>query len=186
MQEIIWAVQPDLIIETGIAHGGSLVYYASILELVGRVRVLGVDIEIRPENREALERHKMRPRIELIEGSSIDPIIIEKVRALAREAHKIIVVLDSNHSHLHVLEEMRLYADLVSPGSYLVVFDTIIERLPKENRPWGPGDSPLTAVEQFLKERRDFVVDASVEKRIGITVAPSGYRRRVDQGESRS
>lgn len=182
MQELIWEVKPDLIIETGIAHGGSLVYYASLLELIGgRGKVLGIDIEIRPHNRAEIERHPMAHRIEMIEGSSTSAGIVAKVEDVAREHSRIIVCLDSNHTHAHVLEELRLYARLVSVGSYCVVFDTIIEDLPAgfvKDRPWDIGNNPKTAVRDFLAEGSGFV-DARVDDKLLLTVAPGGFLKRV-------
>ncbi|BAP44164.1 cephalosporin hydroxylase family protein [Pseudomonas sp. LJDD11] len=181
MQEIIWDVRPDLIIECGIAHGGSLIYYASMLELLGHGEVLGIDVDIRPHNREAIESHPMFKRIAMIEGSSIDAGIAEQVRAQAI-GKKVILVLDSNHTHEHVLEELRLYAPLVSVGSYCVVMDTVVEDMPAEafpDRPWGPGDNPKTAVWEYLKENTDFQIDQRLNNKLLISVAPDGYLLRV-------
>lgn len=181
-QEILWKVKPDLVVETGIAHGGSLIFYASILELIGRGRVLGIDIEIRPHNRAAIEAHPMFRRIELIEGSSTDEAVFARVRAAAEGQQTVLVALDSNHTHDHVLAELRLYSQLVTPGSYLIAFDTIVDQMPPEfsaNRPWKPGDSPATAVAQFLKENDRFVVDEEVDHKLLISVAPGGYLRCV-------
>ncbi|MDU9389180.1 cephalosporin hydroxylase family protein [Pseudomonas japonica] len=181
MQEIIWRVKPDLIIECGIAHGGSIIYYASLLELQGHGEVLGIDLDIRPHNREAIESHQMARRISMIEGSSIDPAVVEQVRAIA-EGKKVILVLDSNHTHEHVLEELRAYAPLVALGSYCVVMDTVVEDMPPEffpDRPWGPGDNPKTAVWAYLKENSDFEIDQQMQDKLLISVAPDGYLRRV-------
>ncbi|WP_166364056.1 cephalosporin hydroxylase family protein [Pseudomonas akapageensis] len=181
MQEIIWQVKPDLVIECGIAHGGSIIYYASLLELQGHGEVLGIDRDIRPHNREAIESHPMSKRISMIEGSSIDAAVVEQVRAVAA-GKKVILVLDSNHTHEHVLEELRLYAPLVSVGSYCVVMDTVVEDMPPEffpDRPWGPGDNPKTAVWAYLEENRDFEIDYQVQNKLLVTVAPDGYLRRV-------
>jgi cephalosporin hydroxylase len=181
MQEILWTVRPDLIVETGIAHGGSLVYYASLCELMGHGEVLGIDIDIRAHNREAIEAHPMFKRIHLLEGSSIAPEIVAKVRALS-EGKKVLVVLDSNHTHEHVLAELEAYAPLVSMGSYCVVFDTIVEDLPAglyPDRPWDVGNNPKTAVREFLKHDSCFEIDRDIEAKIQITVAPDGYLRRV-------
>ena len=134
MQEIIWALRPDIIVETGIAHGGSLVFYASMLELIGHGEVLGVDIDIRQHNREAIEAHPMSKRIRMIQGSSIDPVIVEQVRQRI-EGKKVLVVLDSNHTHEHVLEELRAYAPMTSVGSYCVVMDTVVEDMPEDAFP---------------------------------------------------
>ncbi|KIH85927.1 cephalosporin hydroxylase family protein [Pseudomonas batumici] len=181
MQEIIWALRPDVIVETGIAHGGSLVFYASMLELIGHGEVLGIDIDIRQHNREAIESHPMARRISMIQGSSIDPAIVEQVRERVA-GKKVLVVLDSNHTHEHVLEELRAYAPLASVGSYCVVMDTVVEDMPADafpDRPWGKGDNPKTAVWVYLEENRDFEIDARIHSKLLITVAPDGYLRRV-------
>lgn len=181
MQEIIWQVKPDLVIECGIAHGGSILYYASLLELQGHGEVLGIDRDIRPHNREAIEAHPMFKRVSMIEGSSLDPAIAEQVRAAAA-GKKVIVVLDSNHTHEHVLEELRLYASLVSVDSYCVVMDTVVENMPEDafpDRPWGKGNNPRTAVWAFLEENRDFEIDSQIHNKLLITVAEDGYLRRI-------
>lgn len=188
MQELIWSIQPDLIIETGIAHGGSLIFSASMLELNAicggsqNAEVLAVDIDIRAHNREAIEAHPMFKRISMIQGSSIDPKIIEQIKAKAADKQKILVFLDSNHTHEHVLAELEAYAPLTSVGSYCVVFDTLIEDLPADmfgNRPWGPGDNPKTAVREYLKAHSEFEIDKSIQHKLLITVAPDGYLKRV-------
>jgi cephalosporin hydroxylase len=183
MQEIIWEVKPDLIIETGIAHGGSLIYYASLLELIGNGEVLGIDIDIRAHNKAEIEKHPMYKRIKMIEGSAISESIIEQVKAVATGKEKILVCLDSNHTHEHVLNELQLYAPFVSVGSYIVVFDTIVEDLPdnyfKEKRPWGIGNNPKTAVFEFLKANKNFVIDESIDNKLLISVAPEGYLKRI-------
>lgn len=181
MQEILWAVKPDVVIETGIAHGGSIVYYASILELMGHGEVVGIDIDIRAHNRHAIETHPMAKRIHLVEGSSIAEETIAKVKKLA-QGKRAVVVLDSNHTHEHVLEELRAYAPLVCEGGYCVVMDTVVEDMPASlsaDRPWGPGDNPKTAVHAYLKETDNFVIDSDVDAKLLISVAPSGYLRRV-------
>jgi len=182
MQEIIWKVRPDLIIETGIAHGGSLIFYASMLELLGRGEVLGIDIDIRKQNRKEIERHKMYKRIKMIEGSSIDKEVVRKVEDTVKKYKKVLVCLDSLHTHSHVLNELNLYSKFVSKGSYLVVFDTNIEYLPKgffKNRPWDKGNNPATAVKAFLKQNKNFVVDKNVENKLLITSVPGGYLKRI-------
>ncbi|MEO5783651.1 MAG: cephalosporin hydroxylase family protein [Ginsengibacter sp.] len=182
MQEIIWEIQPDLIIETGIAHGGSLIYYASLLELIGNGEVLGIDIDIREHNRKEIEKHQMFKRIKMIEGSSIDETIIAEVKKIAENKKKILVILDSNHTHDHVLKELELYSSFVTPGSYIVVFDTIVEDLPEgyfsQSRPWGLGNNPQTAVSEFLNCNKNFETDNMIDNKLLISVAPSGYLRR--------
>ena len=182
MQEILWEVKPNLVIETGIAHGGSLIFYASILELIGKGEVLGIDIDIREHNRKAIEEHPMFKRIAMIEGSSISEEIADQVRAFAEGKEKVLVCLDSNHTHEHVLKEMELYSPLVTKGSYLVVFDTAIEDMPDElfkDKPWGKGNNPKTAVAEFLKTNDSFAVEKDIDNKLLITVAPGGYLRRV-------
>lgn len=181
MQEILWDVRPDLIVETGIAHGGSLVYYASLCELMGHGEVLGIDIDIRAHNREAIESHPMFKRISLLQGSSTDPTIAQQVAAQAA-GKRVLVVLDSSHTHDHVLAELDIYAPLVSVGSYCVVFDTVVEDLPPglyPDRPWDVGNNPKTAVSEFLRRDDRFEIDRDIEAKIQITVAPDGYLRRV-------
>jgi len=179
MQEIIWRVRPDLIIETGIAHGGSLVFYASMLELIGGDgQVLGIDIDIREQNRVEIEEHPMFKRIAMIEGSSTDEEVVKKVCEFAEEKEQVLVVLDSNHTHEHVLKELECYSPVVTAGSYLVVLDTVIEDMPENSfpdKPWGKGNNPKTAVWEFLKTNDRFVVDKEIENKLLITVAPDGY-----------
>jgi len=181
MQEILWAVKPDIVIETGVAHGGSIVYYASLLELMGHGEVVGIDIDIRAHNRHAIEAHPMIKRIRLIEGSSIAGNTVATVHELAW-GKRAVVVLDSNHTHEHVLEELRAYAPLVCEGGYCVVMDTVVEDMPKSmfpDRAWGPGDNPKTAVHAYLQEDNRFVIDSDMDAKLLISVAPSGYLRRV-------
>ena len=183
MQELIWQIRPQLIVETGIAHGGSLIYYASLLELLGgEGRVLGIDIDIRAHNRAEIDQHPMRKRIDLLQGSSIADDIVRQVHAQAAGKSPVIVVLDSNHTHAHVLLELLSYSPLVQKGSYLVVFDTIVEDLPDhffDNRPWGRGDNPKTAVWEFLKQNDRFEIDRDIEHKLQLTVAPDGWLRCV-------
>ena len=188
MQELIWSIRPDLIIETGIAHGGSLIFSASMLELSAacggpeNAEVLGVDIDIRAHNREAIEAHPLFKRISMIQGSSIAPEIIAQVRVVAANHARVLVCLDSDHTHDHVLAELEAYAPLTSVGSYCVVFDTIIEDLPAEtfpDRPWGPGDNPKTAVREYLKTHPEFEIDRCIPHKLLITVAPDGYLKKV-------
>jgi cephalosporin hydroxylase len=198
MQELVWRIKPDLIIETGIAHGGSLIMSASMLALLdlcdgiessstidpnkSKRKVLGVDIDIRPHNRAAIEAHPMASRIQMIQGSSIDPEIIAKVQALASSYSRVLVCLDSNHTHEHVLAELNAYAPLTSVGSYCVVFDTIIEDMPAEmfpDRPWAPGNNPKTAVWEYVKTHPEFEIDKSIQHKLLITVAPDGWLKRI-------
>jgi cephalosporin hydroxylase len=182
MQEIIWDIRPDLVIETGIAHGGSLIYYASILEMAGKGRVIGIDIDIRAHNRAEIEKHNMYPRITMIEGSSTSAEVLAMVEKEASSCETVLVALDSNHTHDHVLEELNAYSKFVTPGSYLVVFDTVIEYMDEEhlkNRPWSKGNNPLTAVRQFLEDNSHFQTDSSITDKLLITVAPGGYLKRI-------
>ena len=179
MQEIIWKVKPDLIIETGIAHGGSLIFSASMLELIGgEGQVLGIDIDIREHNRIEIEKHPLYKRITMIQGSSIEDNVIKQVRKFAEGKKRVLVCLDSLHTHDHVLNELELYSPLVTKESYLVVFDTIIEDMPKgfySDRPWDKGNNPKTAVWEFLKTNDKFEIDREIENKLLITVAPDGY-----------
>lgn len=181
LQEIIWTVKPDLVVETGVAHGGSLVFSASMLELQGGPGlVVGIDIDIRKHNRAAIEAHPMSKRIKLLEGSSTSPAILTEVKALAKDKKRVLVILDSNHTHAHVLEELKLYSPLVTPGSYLIVFDTVAEDMTPEalgGRPWGPGNSPKTAVREFLKTSDRFATDRELDDKLQISVAPEGFLR---------
>ena len=198
MQEIIWRVKPDLIIETGIAHGGSLIFSASMLKLLDSCEtppavhdndetatsrlVLGIDIDIRSHNQRALDNHPMSRSIRMIQGSSIDADIIGQVHDIASAYKNILVCLDSNHTHEHVLAELEAYAGLVTAGSYCVVFDTVIDDMPADtfsNRPWGPGNNPKTAAKEFLKNHVEFEIDKSVQNRYMITAAPDGFLRRA-------
>lgn len=184
LQEVIWRVRPDVVVETGIARGGSLVLSASLLELLGgdRRRVIGIDIDIRDHNRLALETHPLFRRIELIEGSSVDEAVVADVRGRIAEGEVVLVILDSNHTHDHVARELELYAPLVSPGSYLIVFDTVIEQMREDafaDRPWARGDNAATALNAFLERDDRFEVDHEISDKLLITVAPGGYVRRV-------
>lgn len=198
IQELIWEIKPDLIIETGIAHGGSLILSASMLALIdmceaieagvtldpkeSKRKVLGIDIDIRAHNRAAIEAHPMASRIQMIQGSSIAPEIVSQVREVAKGYKCILVCLDSNHTHEHVLAELEAYAQLTSVGSYCVVFDTVVEDLPVgmfNERPWGPGDNPKTAVWEYLKNHTEFEIDKKIPLKLLISVAPDGYLRRI-------
>lgn len=210
MQEIIWAVKPDLIIETGIAHGGSLILSASLLALMElcdateqgilldpqkpKRHVLGLDIEIRPHNRAAIEQHPLSGRINMIEGSSVAKDVVARVHERAAQAERVLVCLDSNHTHEHVLAELEAYAPLASIGSYCVVFDTIIDEVPGSmypERPWKPGNSPKSAAAAYRLRlehepvldrngaRVKFEVDCSVDNKLLISVNPEGYMKRI-------
>lgn len=188
MQELIWKTQPDLIIETGIAHGGSLIFSASMLELNAicggnpDASVLGIDIDIRAHNRVEIQKHPLYRRIAMIEGSSIDPAVIEQVHAAAKGKTSVLVCLDSNHTHDHVLAELEAYAGLTTVSSYCVVFDTFIEDVPAgsyPDRPWDKGANPKTAVQEWLKSHPEFEIDTSIDERLLISVAPHGYLKRV-------
>jgi len=186
MQEIVWKLKPDLIIETGIAHGGSIIFYASLLEMIGKGEVVGIDIDIRKHNREAIEAHSMFNRITMIEDSSISTTTVKKIAKIAKNKKSILVCLDSNHTHDHVLKELELYSPFVTMDSYLVVFDTIVEDLPDNfypDRPWGKGNNPKTAVAEFLKNNRSFEVDTEIQNKLLITAAPDGYLKRVERIE---
>ena len=182
VQELIWKIKPDLVIETGIARGGSLIFSASILELIGKGNVIGIDVDIRKHNREEIEKHPMFKRIKMIEGSSIDKKIVKKIFKLAERKKKILVLLDSSHTHSHVLEELKSYSPLVNKGSYVVVFDTVLEDMPKNsfpNRPWDKGDNPKTAVKEFVKKSNRFKIDVDMERKLMITSNPSGFLKCV-------
>lgn len=183
VQEIIWTIKPDLIIETGVAHGGSIIFYASMLELLGgEGRVLGIDVDIRTHNRKAIEEHPMFKRIELLEGSSTDQKTVDAASQMSKSANRTLVILDSNHTHEHVLEELRLYSPLVGQGSYLIVFDTIVEDMPQDSfpdRPWGKGNNPKTAVWEFLKSNDRFEIDTLFDQKLLLSAAPQGYLKCV-------
>ena len=199
IQEIIWQVRPTLIIETGIAHGGSLILSASMLALLdyceavesgtpidpsnSKRKVVGIDIEIRQHNRAAIEGHPMGSKIEMIEGSSTDQGVVNQVAEIAKDHSSVLLFLDSNHTHEHVLGELAAYANLVSVGSYCVVFDTFVEDMPAgyfADRPWDKGNSPRTAVVEFLKLHPRFEVDESIQNKLLITVAPGGFLKRIE------
>lgn len=183
MQEIIWSVKPDIIIETGVAHGGSLIFYASMLHLLNNHgSVIGIELELRPHNRHAILSHPLNQYIKLIDGSSTDQKVIAEVQKIIMGHTRVLVTLDSNHTHQHVLSELHVYAPLVTKGSYIVVFDTDIEILPKKllgNRLWGEGNSPKTAVDAFLKENKHFMVDRTIDDKLCLSVAPGGYLKRI-------
>lgn len=183
MQEIIWDIKPDLIIETGIAHGGSIIFSASMMELMGGDgEVIGIDIDIRPHNKKEIEEHRMFKRITMIEGSSIDKGTMSQVREKAKEKKKVMIVLDSHHTHEHALKELRLYSPLVSIDSYLILPDTFIEYFPKgyyKDRPWDVGNNPMTALKEFLGKNTNFVIDGTYADKLMITEAFDGYLKRV-------
>lgn len=198
MQELVWQVRPDLIIETGIAHGGSIILSASLLSQLDMCdaiessttfdpkrsnrKVLGIDIDIRAHNRAAIEMHPMASRIQMIQGSSIARDVIAQVQAIAANFSRVLICLDSNHTHEHVLAELQAYAHLTSIGSYCVVFDTVIEDLPAHmcsDRPWGPGNNAKTATREFLISHSEFEIDKNIQSKLLITVAPDGYLKRV-------
>lgn len=181
-QELIWSVKPDLIIETGIAHGGSIILSASLLQLLGEGEVVAVDIDIREHNRKEIEQHPMSHRITMIEGDSTSQAVFEQVKARTAEKKRVMVFLDSNHTHEHVYKELNLYADLVTVGSYCVLPDTLIEFFPKgyyKDRPWDVGNNPLTALRQFLRERNDFEIMRQLSDKAMITEGYDGYLRRI-------
>lgn len=179
VQEIIWKCKPQLIIETGVARGGSVIFYSSLLELVGEGEVIGVDIDIRAQNRRVIETHSLSKRIVLISGSSVSPAVVEQVRERASLADRVMVILDSNHTHDHVLAELELYAPLVTHGQYLIVCDSVIEDVPDSPRPrqWGPGNSPKSALCEYLAKDASFEVDSDVEAKLLMTASPGGYLR---------
>lgn len=183
MQEVIWDVKPDLIIETGISHGGSIIFSASMLELIGgNGQVVGIDVDIRKHNRTEIEKHPMYKRISMIEGDCVSEEIVSKVREIAKNKKRVMVFLDSNHTHEHVLKELELYAPLVTVGSYLVLPDTFIEYFPKgfySNRPWDVGNNPLTALREFLSKNDSFVIDKEKVNKLMITEAFDGYLKRI-------
>ena len=200
LQEIIWKVKPDLIIETGIAHGGSLIFSATMLALLdlgdvttkkigkkshnSRRKVLGIDIDIRPHNKKAIKEHPFSKNIKLLEGSSIENNIIEQVKEYSSNFKKILVILDSNHEHDHVLTELKIYSKLVSVKSYCIVFDTVIEQLPEHfflDRNWKPGNNPKTAVLEFLKDNKNFKIDNEIQSKLLITAAPDGYLQKINE-----
>jgi len=184
MQELIWEIKPDLIIETGIAHGGSIIFSASMLELIGArdSEVLAIDIDIRKHNRVEIEKHPLFKRICLVEGSSISSEVIQKVKSVASRHKVVMVILDSLHTHEHVLKELELYTPFVSKGSYIIVPDTFIQFFPKgyySNRPWDVGNNPFTALKEFLSKNEDFKVDLEICKKAMITEAIDGYVKRI-------
>lgn len=180
IQEVIWETRPQVIVETGIARGGSVLLYSSILELIGEGTVLAIDIDLRDHNRRAIESHPLSHRVQIFDGSSTDPSVVAHVHSRIGDARRVMVVLDSNHTHEHVLEELHRYAPMVTPGQFLIVADTIVEDLPAQEhrpRPWGPGDNPKTALDAFLSETDRFVIDPGVNNKLLMTSSPGAYLR---------
>ena len=182
MQEIIWRLKPDVIIETGIAHGGSIIFSASMLELIGHGEVVAVDIDIRKHNRDEIEKHPMMKRITMYEGSSTDEAIVEKIRKHTEGKKSVLVALDSNHTHEHVLRELEMYSPMVTVGSYILCPDTFVEFFPKgyvKDRPWDVGNNPMTAVWEFLKHNKNFEIDKNIDNKLMITEGLDGYLKRI-------
>jgi cephalosporin hydroxylase len=185
MQELIWKVRPDVVVECGVAHGGAVVLYASILELLGKGHVIGVDVEIRKYNRLALQSHPLSRRFTLIEGSSLDASTLDEVRNYIRPDDRVLVALDSNHTLAHVAEELKLYAPLVTPDSYLVVFDGVMQVLPDApgGKPDWTKDNPWQAIRQFLEGNDEFEIDPYYN-RLKVTHSPGGFLKRVKKQRS--
>jgi cephalosporin hydroxylase len=198
VQELIWQVKPDLVIETGIAHGGSLILSASMLAMLdyceamekgttldprkSRRKVIGIDIDIRPHNRAAIEGHALAPLLTLIEGSSVGVETVSRVRDAAKGYSRVMVFLDSMHTHAHVLAELEAYAPMVTKGSYCVVFDSFVEDMPADlfpDRPWAPGDNPKTALREYLGKHPEFTIDKSIEGKLMVSVAADGFLKRT-------
>jgi cephalosporin hydroxylase len=185
LQEVIWQTKPDLIIETGVARGGSVLFMASILELLGGGTVLGVDIDIRAHNRDTIQKHPMSKRVELIQGGSTDQIVLEKVKEKVSKSKRVMVVLDSDHSYDHVLAECRAYGSFVSTGCYLIVADTLVGHVSEENAPrkrsklWFKGNDPLTALQKYLEETDQFELDPEINGKLVLASSPGGYLRRI-------
>jgi len=197
-QEVVWTTKPDLIVETGIAHGGSLMMSASLLAMLdycdavesggvidpqtAKRRVLGIDIDIRAHNRDAITAHPLSAKIDMFEGSSIGDEMIQRVHDYARDYDRVLVCLDSNHTHEHVLAELNAYAGLTTADSYCLVFDTIIEDLPQgtfPDRPWAPGNNAKTAVHEFLQSHPEFEIDQEINKKLLVSAAPDGWLKRI-------
>ncbi|AOO80386.1 cephalosporin hydroxylase family protein [Bosea vaviloviae] len=182
-QEVVFATKPTVIIETGVARGGSLVFMASLLQLLGRGKVIGIDIDIRPHNRDSIERHPMSHRIELIQGSSTDPSVLEQVRRLIGPEDSVMVVLDSDHSKSHVLAELRAYGPLVTKDQYMIVADTLLGQIDADKTPekrskiWRPGDEPFAAVKDYLGESDRFETDLVLNGKLIFASSPGGYLR---------
>ena len=189
VQEIIWRVKPDLIIETGIAHGGSLILSSSMLALLdlfegtsNKRKVVGVDVLIKENNRSEIESHPLSSMIELIVGSSVDENVTVKLNKICTSYNKIMVFLDSNHAHEHVYKELELYSKFVTKGSYLVIFDTVIDKMPDnffKDRSWGSGNNPMTALNLFLEKNKNFEIDSHYDEKLILSVAPNGFLRKI-------
>jgi cephalosporin hydroxylase len=183
MQELIWKVKPDLIIETGVAHGGSLIFLASVMKCYNNKGiVLGVDIKIKKKNKKAIKKHVLSRKIKLIEGSSISENVIKKISKIQKKFKRVLVILDSMHTHSHVLKELEIYSNFVKKKSYIIVQDSFIELFPKnhfQDRQWNKGDNPFTAIKDFLKKNKNFKIDKNIERKIGITENPFGYIQKI-------
>lgn len=181
LQEIIFKTRPEYIIEIGVAWGGSLLFYSTLLEVLGGGEIIGVDIFIPDDLKQRLNSHgKLSERIHLINGSSVEQDTVDKVKAITGDSRKTMILLDSNHTHEHVYKELQLYAPLVEKGYYLICGDTIVEDIPEQNyrdRPWGPGDNPKTALNAFMKETNRFEVDSELENKLLFSCNPGGYLR---------
>ena len=181
-QEIIWECKPDVIIETGIAWGGSVVLYASILQLIGKGKVVGVDLNLMDHVTAQIMAYPFSERIHLYKGSSTHPDIVARVRSHIEPGQSVMLLLDSNHTHEHVLAELKLYAPLITKGQFLIVSDTVVDDIPPQGhrpRPWGPGNNPKTALVSYLKSTDRFVVDDYLNSKLMLTYSPEGYCRCV-------
>jgi cephalosporin hydroxylase len=182
-QEVIWATKPDIIIETGVARGGSVLFMASLLELIGKGKVIGVDIDIRAHNRDSIERHPMSKRVLLIEGPSTAPSVMAQVRQEIPANAAVMAILDSDHSRAHVLDELRHYGPLVTPGCYLIVADTRLGHLDasqtpqKRSKVWLKGNEPLSALQDYLHETERFEIDPVINGKLILASSPGGYLR---------
>jgi cephalosporin hydroxylase len=177
-QEIVWKTRPQLIIETGVARGGSLIFYASILELLGEGHVIGIDIDIRAHNRESIENHPLSKRIELIESDALSPSLHDLLKEKVTQGQRVMVILDSHHTHEHVKRELELFADYVTPGQYLIVADTVVEYIPEQShrpREWGVGNNPATALKEFMNSDTRFKLDDATNAKLLLTSSPGGY-----------
>ena len=179
LQEIIWTTKPNVIIEMGVARGGSIIFHASMLHLLnGDGKVIGVDIDIRDHNRQAIENHPLSFRVHLIQGSSIESVTVDQVKSLLKPTDRVMVILDSHHTHDHVLKELELYSPLATKGCYLIVLDTCVQDLADDlfhDRPWGKGNNPKTAVHQFMETTNRFEIDEVIPNKLVLTAAPDGY-----------